>query len=83
MNWTAFDFGSISDEVIELLIIILPIAIALYAIYMALRFSKKVINNVGSPERPKEPWESYDIWTDKFDKDQMDKFYDHHILGKR
>jgi len=82
MNWSFFNTSAITDEVVDVLLLVLPVAVGLFAIYFALKYAKKIFTSIGGGcemSEKKEPWESYDIWTEKFDKEQMDKFYDNRI----
>jgi len=43
MTWTATMFDGITDEVTAVLPIVVPVAIGLFAIGMALRYAKRVL----------------------------------------
>jgi len=43
MNWEANQFSGITSEVVAILPVILPIALGLFSIGLALRYGKKVI----------------------------------------
>jgi len=45
MDWSSFNTTAIIDQVSDVLLIVLPVAIGLFALFYALRFAKKVLDN--------------------------------------
>lgn len=43
MTWTSAMFEGITDEVVAILPVVLPVAIGLFSIGLALRYGKKVL----------------------------------------
>ena len=43
MDWTTVDFTGVTDQVVAILPVVIPVGLGIFAIGLALRYAKKVL----------------------------------------